>query len=100
MSEKPSGLVVSTNVPTTLTTLYTTTANLQIYRAHVMNTTGSSIDLTLTLDGFAFYNAHPIPSGTQAVELVLANHGAAQGRLLQAQASAANLQLYITGRDF
>lgn len=104
MSEKRSILFASTDMATTSTAIYTSTNNTHIDNAHVVNQSGGAINLTLSLgDGTTdvdFYTTEAIADGATVQLTRIINHGLPPGGAIKATASAANLQIVISGRDF
>ena len=101
MSAKRSTLYATTDAPVALTTVYTSTGNTHFDKATVLNDTGGAITLDVTIAGIPVYAAYSVAAATEAESLDhIVNHGMDAGEVIQVNASAANLNMLISGRDF
>lgn len=101
MSAKRGTLYGSTSAPTSLTTVYTSTGNTHIDKVTVLNDTAGAITLDVTIAGVPVYAAYSVAVATAGESLdLMINHGLDAGEAIQVNASAANLNMLISGRDF
>ena len=101
MSAKRGSLYASTSAPTSLTTVYTSTGNTHIDKVTVLNDTAGAITVDITVAGIPVYAAYSVAVATEAESLdKLVNHGLDATEVIQVNASGANLNMLISGRDF
>ena len=100
MSAKRGTLYAIADVPTTITTAYTSTGNTHIDKVTVCNDTAGGITISVTVASIPVYDLFSIAANTQVSLDLLANHGLDAGEIIQVTASAANLNMVISGRDF
>lgn len=100
MSAKRTLLYSTTSAPTSSTTVYTAVGNLHIDQCTVCNDTGGAITVTVLLNDVPVYNAHSIAGGAQESLSLLVNHGLQAGQTIKVTASATDLNMAISGRDF
>lgn len=98
MSQKRTKLYGSTSVPTSRTLAYTADANLHIDAVSAVNDTGSGIDLTIEVDNVPVFVGN-VASNTSTVVPTAVNHGGLAATI-HVTAGSANLNLFISGRDF
>lgn len=92
-------LYATTDVPTTQTTVYTSTARTHIDAATAYNDTGGAVSLLIELGGIPVYSGN-IPDSTPTVISAIINHALDAGETIQVTAGASDLNLLVSGRDF